>query len=171
MVSPVKLCPFLPSALFSRLSAATGQISVLAFVLTSICPVFSVPWLFSLPQNYLVGDWRKLTSMMAKFGLDWVESSVRTKPAVLFKTEVSINPALQAGYEVFYFCYYLCRCDIKAELPVKKLQQLNVVCHNMLCTLCDAHLYLVIRTNLEKCSFTVKPFLRLIQEEKIDVIK
>lgn len=125
----------LPSALFLCLSAATGQISVLAFVLTSLCPVFSVLWLFSLLQNCLIGDWHKLTSLMAKFGLDRAESSAKTKTAVLFMTEVPINPALQAGYEVFYFCYYLCRCDIKAELPVEKRQQLSIVCSNVLFTL------------------------------------
>lgn len=72
---------------------------------------------------------------MAKFGLDRAESSAKTKTAVLFMTEVPINPALQAGYEVFYFCYYLCHCDIKAELPVEKRQQLSIVCSNMLFTL------------------------------------
>lgn len=62
---------------------------------------------------------------MAKFGLDWVK--FKTQTAVLFKRELSISPALQAGNEVFDFCRYLCHCGIKAEPPNKKRQQLTLL--------------------------------------------
>lgn len=80
--------------------------------------------LLSLFKNYFKGVWQKFTSVMAKFGLDWVKCKPQT--AVLFKTQVSISPALQAGGKVFDFCQYLCHWGIKAEPPDKKLQQLTL---------------------------------------------
>lgn len=62
------LCPVLLSCF--HVSATAGQISMLAFVLTYLCPTFSALWLFSLFQNYLISGWHKLASVMAKFGQD-----------------------------------------------------------------------------------------------------
>lgn len=75
---------------------------------------------------------------MAEFGLDWVK--FKTQTAVLFKTQVSIIPALQACSEVFDFSHYLCHCGIKAEPPNKKLQQLTLPQHSTLYTMrCTAY--------------------------------
>lgn len=129
MVSPVKLCApsFCP---VSCLFAAMGRICVWAFILTSLCPGFFCPFFsfflfFLLFQNYLGSGWHKLTSVVVKLGLDWVENSAETTPALPFKAEVSVNPALWQAVKFFDFLSYLCCCDITAQLTVKKLQQWN----------------------------------------------
>lgn len=94
--------------------------------------------LLSLFQNYLEGVWQKFTSVMAKFGLDWVK--FKTHTAVLFNTEVSLSPALQAG-SGFWFLSLLLSLWCHSRATKQETAAINIVWHNtVLCTLCSAQL-------------------------------
>lgn len=96
---------------------------------------------------------------MAKFGLDWVK--FKTQPAVLFKTEVSISPALQEAMRSLISvitCHIALSLWYQSRATKHELQQLTLPQHSVH----HAQLTLVTTTSLGKCSFTVRPSLKVI---------
>jgi len=125
---------------------------LLTLLLPSLCPASSVLWLFFSSSKLFDRQLAQLELAMAELGLGCVRAQhmlvQHCSPAQ--RCEVARPPG------VCFHCY-LCHRGVKAGLPATKLQQLNLVCRNMLRALC---MLWGVRTCLRKWSFLVKNNLR-----------